>query len=469
MTERRYTDEEVAAIFERATEAQHATPRQVAASCGMTLHDARCTRYPADRVIARRLGALLVAGWLAASVLVAVACAPRAERAIDVALQPQANPHAADSIGAVREIYDGVLSPELAITTFRNIDRLFPTRRVLRSANPLALPAAPTPLGPVVTTFRGKDYSLDEVLELNRVAALLVLKNGQIAMERHRFDNTEHTRWMSMSIAKSITSTLIGAAVKQGRIASLTDSVTKYVPSLAGSAYDGATVRDVLMMSSGAKWSETYTDPMSDRRRLLEAQIAQLPGAAMEVMKSLPRAAEPGTRNNYNTGETQVAAEILTRAAGMSLSDYLYDRIWSKVGMESDATWWLDSPGGVEIGGSGFSATLRDYGRFGLFMMHGGIVPGDTILPSGWLAEATHPTQLRGGKSLDYGYLWWTGTSKEDRADFAFGAEGIHGQFVYVNPAESVVIVVLSARPTPSGGAVVDEWALFRAITDALK
>lgn len=189
----------------------------------------------------------------------------------------------------------------------------------------------------------------------------------------------------------------------------------------------------------------------------------------MEVMKSLPRVAQPGTKNNYNTGETQVAAEILTRAVGTSLADYAYDRIWSKVGMEADATWWLDSPHGVEIGGSGFSATLRDYGRFGLFMMHGGIVPGDTILPSGWLDEATRPTQLRGGKALDYGYLWWTGTSNEDRSDFAFAAEGIHGQFVYVNPTDRVVIVILSARPMPSGGAVVDEWAFFRAITNALK
>jgi len=418
--------------------------------------------------IGRHRGTLL-AGALLTAILAAGACAPSGEQAAAAALQPQVNPHANDSIGTVREIYDGVLSPDLAVTTFRNIDRLFPTRRVLRSRSPLPLPAASTPLGPVTTTYRGKDYTLDEVLELNRVAALLVLKDGRIAMERYRFDNTERTRWMSMSVAKSITSTLIGAAVKEGKIASLTDSVTKYVPSLKGSAYDGATVRDILMMSSGAKWSETYTDPTSDRRRLLEAQIAQLPGAAMAVMGSLPRAAEPGTRNNYNTGETQVAAEILTRAAGMSLSDYLYDRIWSKVGMEFDATWWLDSPNGVEIGGSGFSATLRDYGRFGLFVMHDGIVPGDTILPSGWLAEATHPTQLRGGKSLDYGYLWWPGTSKEDRADFAFGAEGIHGQFVYVNPVERVVIVILSARPPPSGGAAVDEWAFFRSITDALK
>ncbi len=412
----------------------------------------------------------LVAALAFATAGFAGACTtPEQQPAIRPTPVPQPNPHAADSIGSVREIYDGVLSPELAVNTFRNIDRLFPTRVVMRSSNPMPLPAAARPLTAVTTAYRGRTYTLDRVLDVNRIAAILVLKDGQIALERYRFGNTERTRWMSMSIAKSITSTLIGAAVKQGRIASLADPVTKYVPALTGSAYDGASVRDVLMMASGARWTETYTNPASDRRRLLEAQISQRPGAAIDVMKGLPRAAAPGARNTYSTGETQVAAEILRNAAGTSLAQYLEERIWSRVGMEADANWWLDSPDGVEIGGSGFSATLRDYGRFGVFVMNGGVIGTDSILPSGWLEEATRPTVLAGGKALDYGYLWWTGTSAADRRDHAFAAEGIHGQFLYVNPAARVVIVVWSARPRPTGGAVVDEWALFRAITNAVR
>ena len=382
---------------------------------------------------------------------------------------PEPNPHAADSIGSVREIYDGVLSPDLAVNTFRNIDRLFPTRRVPRSANPLALPAADQPLTDVAMTYRGQTYNLAQFLDLNRVSALLVLKDGRVTLERYRYGNTERTRWMSMSIAKSITSTLIGAAVKERKIASLNDPVTKYVPALSGSAYDGVSVRDVLMMASGARWTETYTNPASDRRRLLEAQISQKPGSALDVMKGLPRAADPGTTNRYSTGETQVAAELLRNATGMPLASYLAERVWNRVGMEADANWWLDSPDGVEIGGSGFSATLRDYGRFGMFMLNDGVAGTDSILPTGWLAEATRPTVLRGGKALDYGYLWWTGTSPADRRDHAFAAEGIHGQFVYVNPAARVVIVVWSARPKPSGGEIVDEWAFFSAVVDALR
>lgn len=308
----------------------------------------------------------------------------------------------------------------------------------------------------------GQRYDLDTYLELNRVAAILVLQDGRVKLERYRFGNTERTRWMSMSIAKSITSTLIGAALKQGYIKRLSDPVTRYVPSLIGSAYDGVTVRDVLMMASGVRWNETYTDPSSDRRRLLEAQVSQVPGSALALMKSLPRAADPGLRHNYNTGETQVAAEILRAAVGRPLATYLSERIWSRFGMETDATWWLESRGGIEIGGSGFSATLRDYGRFGLFVLDGGVATGDSILPVGWVREATTPKLLREGSPIDYGYLWWPGR------EGAFMAIGIHGQYVYLNPAANIVIVAWGARPHPTQGQVIDDWSFCDAVTAAL-
>lgn len=378
-------------------------------------------------------------------------------------------PHASEPIGTVRQIYDGVLTPEMAVNTFRNIDRLFPTRTVPRSSTPMPLPRDATALTTVRIKDRGKQYDLEDYLVLNRVAGLIVLKDGRVKLERYRFGNSERTRWMSMSIAKSITSTLIGAAVKQGHLTNVSDPVTRYVPSLAGSAYANVSIRDVLMMSSGVRWNETYTDPASDRRRLLEAQISLMPGSAMAVMKGLPRAAEPGTVNNYNTGETQVAAEILRSAVGKPLATYLSERIWARFGMEADANWWLESADGIEIGGSGFSATLRDYARFGLFILNGGVAAGEAILPAGWVRNATTPKVLRGGKPLAYGYLWWTGTSQSAKQDSAFSAEGIHGQFIYVNPAAKVVIVVWSAQPKPTGDAVIDDWLVFDAVTDALR
>jgi len=381
----------------------------------------------------------------------------------------RAYPHETEPIGTVREIYDGVLSPDMAVTTFRNIHRLFPSRRIPASTHPRPLLPAEEPLGSLVVAEDGVRYGIEEFAEANRVSALLVLQHGRIKLERYRYGNTERTRWMSMSVAKSVTSTLFGAALRDGKILSLDDPVTGYVPELMGTAYEGVSIRDVLMMASGVRWRETYTDPTSDRRRLLEAQIAQRPGGAIEVMSGLGRAAEPGTVNRYSTGETQIAGEVLYRALGGPLSDYLHDEIWEPYGMEADATWWLESPGGVEIGGSGFSAVLRDYGRLGQFILEGGVIDGTRVLPDGWVEEAGSPKVLEGGTPLDYGYLWWTATSEAGRRDGAFSGEGIHGQFLYINPAVDLVIVIWSARPQPSGGAVVDEWAFFEAVADALR
>ncbi|MDH5234507.1 MAG: beta-lactamase family protein [Gemmatimonadota bacterium] len=427
----------------------------------------RVARAPLDRRVTGPVRGAAVLPSLALLALLAVSAACRVERATPAA-DARANPHAADSIGTVREIYDGVLTPEMAVRTFRNIDRLFPTRAIEPGDAPRALEPAREPLRDLRIVDRDSTYDLDRYLDLNRVASVLVLKDGAVALERYRFGNTPRTRWMSMSVAKSVTSTLIGAALKEGKIRSLDDSVTRYVPALAGSAYDGVTVREVLEMASGVRWSERYTDPTSDRRRLLEAQISQVPGSALAVMRSLPRAAPAGSVNNYSTGETQVAAEILRGAVRQPLADYLSDRIWKPAGMESVATWWLDSPDGVEIGGSGISATLRDYARFGQFILEGGVAHGDSILPGGWVHEATTPKTLRGGRTMAYGYLWWTAVTDQSRADHAFNAEGIHGQFIYVDPAERVVVVVLSARPHPTADAVVSDHRFFDAVVAAL-
>ena len=380
-----------------------------------------------------------------------------------------AYPHESEPIGSVRESYDGTLSPELAVNTFRNIHRLFPTRSVAPSATPRPLLPAQYPLGAVTFTDGDSTYDLERYLELNRVSGLLVLQYGRVALERYRLGNDERSRWMSMSVAKSVTSTLIGAALKDGKLRSLDDEVTRYVPALLGSAYEGVSVRDVLLMSSGVQWSERYTDSTSDRRRLLTAQILQVPGAVLGVMTTLPRAALPGTVNNYSTGETQVVAEIVRGAVGKPLATYLEEKIWRPYGMEAEAKWWLDSPNGTEIGGSGLSATLRDYGRFGLFILGDGVIGSDSVLPSGWVKEATTPKVLRGGKKLDYGYLWWTAATDASRLDAAFTAQGIHGQYIYVDPPAQVVIVVWSAQPKPVGGAVVNDFKFFDAVVEALR
>lgn len=396
------------------------------------------------------------------------ACLALALTAFPALAQDAPYPHAAETIGTVEQVYDGALLPDEAVATYRNIDRLFPTRTIKAGPTPSELPMAEKPLGPVSFKVEDKSYDLFDVMALDSFTGLLVLKDGKVAFETYQRGNTPETRWMSMSVAKSITSTLVGIALKEGRIKSIDDNVATYVPALKGSAYDGVSVKDVLMMASGVRWNETYTDPQSDRRALLRAQIAQEPGSAMKLMAGLPRAAEPGTVNNYSTGETQVLGEILRGAVGVPLADYLSEKIWVPAGMEHDAKWWLDSPDGTEIGGSGIAATLRDYGRFGLFFLDQAKVNGVSTLPDNWTTEATLPTKLKNGETLDYGYMWWTGWTEPAVADGAYLAIGIQGQNIYINPKRNVVIVSFGAQPKPTGQEPVDPLVFFDAVAAAL-
>lgn len=383
--------------------------------------------------------------------------------------QATPNPHAGEEIGTVDQIYDGALLPDDAVATFRNIDRLFPTHTIKAGGKVHELAPAAKQLTNVKFEVEGKAYDLYDLMALDSITALLVLKDGKIAYETYQRGNTEQTRWMSMSVAKSITSTLAAIAIKDGLIKDLDVQVVDYVPALKGSAYEGVTVKDVLMMSSGVKWNETYTDPASDRRALLKAQIAQKPGSAMELMAKLPRAAEPGTVNTYSTGETQVLGEIVRGAVKKPLAEYLSEKIWTPYGMESDATWWLDSADGVEIGGSGISATLRDYGRFGLFFLGNGAISGASILPDGWVKAASQPTTLKNGEKLDYGYMWWTGWTPASIKDGAYGAIGIQGQNIYINPAKNVVIVTFGAQPKPTDKEPIDPYVFFDAVAAELQ
>ncbi|CAN5428943.1 serine hydrolase [soil metagenome] len=377
--------------------------------------------------------------------------------------------HAKEPIGTGQQLYDGLLTPNLTASTLRNVDRLFPTRTIVPSAHPKAFQPAEKQLKQVKFTVGDRTYDLFDFLAVNRVSGMVILKDGKVAFETYQLGNTASTRWTSMSVAKSVTSTLIGAALKDGHIKSLDEPVTKYVPRLKDSAYEGVTIRDVLMMSSGTKWDETYTNPNSDRRALLKAQESQQRNAAMDVMAKLSRAVEPGTKFNYSTGETQVAGEILHGAIKRPLSDYLSDKIWKPYGMEAEAKWWLDSPNGLEIAGSGLSATLRDFARFGQFYLDNGVINGKSILPDGWMQEASTPKVLKGGTKLDYGYMWWIALTDQARADKAFMARGIFGQFVYIDPKERVIIAMTSAASKPQNLQLIPTQAFFDAVVDALK
>jgi CubicO group peptidase (beta-lactamase class C family) len=284
-------------------------------------------------------------------------------------------------------------------------------------------------------------------------------------LERYAPPHSRTTRWNSFSIAKSITSTLVGAAMKDGAIRSLDDPVTRYIRGLRGSAYDDVTVRQLLTMTSGVKWNEDYTDVNSDVARM----YAIPPDAGFDMtvsyVRKLPREAPPGTKWVYKTAETNLVGVLVAEATGRKLADYLSEKIWRPYGMERDAVWMIDDVG-HEQGGCCLGMTLRDYGRFGQFVLDGARVGGRSIVADNWLPEATR-TQVSTGGGSGYGYQWWTTDGG------TFEGRGIYGQTLHLDRARHLVIVINSAAETPTdraaGQARQDFIAAVNAAVDAEK
>ena len=282
-------------------------------------------------------------------------------------------------------------------------------------------------------------------MNAQRVRGVLVLQDGKVRLERYAPPHSAATRWNSFSVAKSITSTLVGAAIKDGYIQSLDDRVTRYIKALHGSAYDEVTVRQLLTMTSGVKWNEDYTDLESDVARMY-AQPPD-PGFDMTVsyVRKLPREAPPGSKWVYKTSETNLVGVLVAEATGKQLADFLSEKIWRAYGMGRDAEWMIDDAG-HEQGGCCLAVTLRDYGRFGQFILDGARVDGQPIVPENWLADATR-TQVSTGAGTGYGYQWWT------RDDGTFEGRGIYGQTLHIDRARRLVIVINSATEQPTGRA----------------
>ena len=376
-------------------------------------------------------------------------------------------------LAGARQVFDGRMLPDVEVRTFSASDTLFPVNVVKRGGVARPLEAASSDMRSKVEGLKfqsgGQRFDLYDYMTDDRVAGLLILKDGKVVLEDYELGTGPETRWISFSMAKSISSTLVGAALEQGLIASLDDRVTKYVPGLKGGVYDEVSVRNLLEMASGVQWDETYTDPRSDRRKLLELQLADKPGSIVGYMKALRRAGAPGTIWNYSTGESFLVGALLEGATHKPLATYLSETLWSRLGMERDATWWLESPGGMGLAGSGMGATLRDYGRFGEFVLADGVLGGKRVVPEGWFAEAGKAHEI-GGRKVNYGYLWWPIPDGDPIQQGAFEARGIFGQHLYLNPREKLAVVVLSARSKPDAvRSPISDTDFFGAVAQALQ
>ncbi|MEE1876281.1 serine hydrolase domain-containing protein [Altererythrobacter litoralis] len=313
---------------------------------------------------------------------------------------------------------------------FRNMEAWFAGHEVAAAAQPRLLGEG-TPLDPALAN------EIRAAMEATNAAGVMVLQDGKKRFEAYGLGFGPEQRWTSFSVAKSFTSTLLGAAVKDGFVQSLSDPVTRYIPKLEGSAYDGVTVEQLATMTSGVKWNEDYTDPNSDVAQMNRFVVEYGPEAIVAQMRALPREAPAGEKWVYKTGETNLIGVLVENAVGLSLAEYAKEKIVDPAGFEADLFWMVDPRGG-NIGGCCLSLRLADYARMGQFALEG----GNGTVPDGWFGQAGDSKVDFGDTGFGYGYQWWTYPGAN------YGAQGIFGQSITIMPAERLVIAVVSNWPT---------------------
>jgi CubicO group peptidase (beta-lactamase class C family) len=277
-----------------------------------------------------------------------------------------------------------------------------------------------------------------------------------------------------MSVGKSFVSTLVGLAIGDQKICGVDDAVTRYLPELAGTGYDGVAIEQILQMSSGVDFTEEYDQPDSDVFKLF-APMLEGKGRLNQVAASFGRAREPGSKFYYASNDTQILGMLVARVTGRTLSDYMAEKLWGPLGAESDALWLIDRDGdeGMEMAFGGLNVTLRDYGRFGLLMARDGRIGGKQVLPAGWVDRATVPRsaqvmhgQLYPDYPMGYGYQWWCFPPPGR----AFTGQGVFGQLLMVDRELDLVVVKTSAWPVAWDDAKeAESYAFFNAVRDRVK
>jgi CubicO group peptidase (beta-lactamase class C family) len=339
---------------------------------------------------------------------------------------------------------------QVRVGSFSHLDQILPHYTLTKAPSPLPLRrAANEPK--IEYRFEQQTRTIDDFLARQRITGLLAIKDGEILVERYQYDRNANHRFISHSMAKSIVSLAIAMALAEHKIASLDDTIARYVPKLGGSAYGETTIRNILKMSSGVPFKEIY-DGKDDLTRF---NIARYKQGSIEALREFgPREAEQGARFHYASAETVNLVLALSAVTGMSLSEYLTPRLWQPMGAEADATWAKTTDGTV-TGSGNFSATLHDYGRLGMLLANDGAVGGKQILPKDYLLEATdwhrQPEAFAPGKAtpyFGYGYQFWLFPGEKRR----FALLGVYGQSIFVDPELKLVLVITAAAKNASVG-----------------
>jgi CubicO group peptidase (beta-lactamase class C family) len=369
-----------------------------------------------------------------------------------VSLPSAASGKAAPTIGQQRE---GVLfwTQAQREARFPRMYELFPSDRAAHGSHVHALPQG----RPLAVAGKDTPAWLAAYMDRYHIAGVMVLQDGQVRLERYAKGFGPEQRWTSFSVAKSVTSTLLGIALQQGYIRSMDDSLGRYIPELRGTAYADVTVQQLLTMTSGVRWNEDYADAKSDVAQMYLGACVDGRAHVLSYLAKLPRQWPAGTHWNYNTAETDLLGILVQRATHRSLAAYLSQAIWQPYGMAADAYWIKDECDGSDTGGSGLSATLADYARLGQFMLDGGRIDGKPMIAEAWLQGAVRRQTGVDEPDRGYGYLWWTD------ADGSYAAIGIFGQLVYVDPARKLVIAQVAAWPHATSDALMAARRAFVA------
>jgi CubicO group peptidase (beta-lactamase class C family) len=346
-----------------------------------------------------------------------------------------------------------------------HMDEIFEARLVRRAAAPSSL-GRPSSEPQVRYDYRGESLELDQYLARNPTTGLLIARDDAILVERYQYARNDRHRLTSFSMAKTVTSMLIGIAIAEGRIRSVDDPASAYVPALAGTEYGRTPIRHLLQMSSGVRFLEEYSGRDDVTKLAMDTFWLRGPGGAAAVSQFNERIAPSGTRYSYASAETQVLGLVVAQAVGRPVGAYLQEKIWQPMGAEADATWLVDRAG-QESTFCCLNAVLRDYARLGLLLAHEGSWRGRQIIPAAWIREATsvRPEQpylapRTATRFFGYGYQTWI-FPDEPRT---FALLGVRGQTIFVDQSRRLVMVHTAVRKLPVDPAGAETVALWRGV-----
>lgn len=329
------------------------------------------------------------------------------------------------------------------VHNFSNMRGAFLYQDLAASPTSYAWPENRQPL-PDTVQIAGQERNLAQTLKVLDTTGLVIIKDGELIFEDYYKGTNRNDRRISWSVAKSFMSGMYGQAVASGQIKSLDDTVETYVPSLKGSAYEGATIRNVLNMASGITFNEDYMDPKSDINDM--GRVLGLGGSMDNYAAGLTaRDVPPGTRWQYVSIDTHVAAMVLRAATGKSLHELFNTTYSAHLGFDQKPYYMTDGKN-VAFALGGLNLTTRDYAKFGQLFLQGGQFGGTQVIPVDWVEESTrHSAPTIGDRGVGYGYQWWVPMPQDGPHKGDFFAVGIYGQYIYINPAANLVIAKNSA------------------------